>query len=119
MAKQDWVWMPHAAHFIAARNCQFRLATAVAGGKYIVSSVGDYIPNGKTESEDVGFGRKYETYVFKGGPPHSENSKCGCVFQPSEWGEIDSLGTNDANEAYANHIELCEKYDAMLDEAPQ
>ena len=39
MSKQDWVWMPHAGHFILGSHCRFRLNTYVNG--YIVSTVGE------------------------------------------------------------------------------
>jgi|TARA_Y100000310_G_scaffold103241_1_gene101550 hypothetical protein len=39
MGKEDWIWMPHAGHFILGHNCRFRLCTYV--GKYIVSTVGE------------------------------------------------------------------------------
>lgn len=39
MKKQDWVWMPHAGHFILADKCRFVLNTYV--GDYIVSTIGE------------------------------------------------------------------------------
>src|SRR5437016_1034197 len=87
--KEDYIWLPHAAHFIMGSNCEFHLATKV--GKYIVSTVGEYWPEEsireiyatsrgiklvgqgdarradyyrKLGYEEVGFGRKYETMVF-------------------------------------------------------
>jgi hypothetical protein len=59
----DWIWMPHAAHFVGASSCEFRLATYVNG--YIVSTVGEYIPRGSYEVQNIGWNRKYETMVFK------------------------------------------------------
>jgi hypothetical protein len=38
----DWIWMPHAAHFCAAHMCRFHLSTYVNG--YIISTVGEYLP---------------------------------------------------------------------------
>ncbi len=111
MAKQDWVWMPHPGHFIAAQKCLFKMTTAVNGGKYIVSSVGEYFnENGKQEY--IGFGRKYETYVFESAKAKPEDANCGCPYRPANWREIDSLGANLANECVKNHMELCEKWDA-------
>lgn len=39
MKKDKWIWMPHPAHFICAKDCRFHLATYVGG--YIVSTVGE------------------------------------------------------------------------------
>lgn len=43
MARQDWVWMPCAGHFICARYCRYHLNTYVNG--YIVSTIGEYCPD--------------------------------------------------------------------------
>lgn len=136
--KATWVWMPHAAHLIVAKWCQFHLATCV--GDFIVSTVGEYFPERAvreifaesrdhswlTENrhlrgdnfdaaymkrfgyEEVGCDRRYESYVFPAGPSHLV-PPC-CQFTPKDWGEIDSLPANDAATAIANHMALCEKY---------
>jgi hypothetical protein len=138
MSKQDWTWMGHAAHFICASNCIFHMATHVGpkDAGYIVSTVGEYLPDESVRDiiagtrgivlqgrgdvrradflkkcgyEDIGCNRKYETFVFKAGP----SDKCpSCAFAPVDWSEIDALGANDSGEAHANHVALCEKYDA-------
>jgi hypothetical protein len=40
MAKQDWVWQPHAGHFILGDKCKFVLNTYLGNG-YLVSTVGE------------------------------------------------------------------------------
>ncbi len=105
MRKENWVWMPHAAHFIGADRCRYRLATYVGG--YIVSTIGDYFPMGASQLEKIGFDRMYETYVFKAGEVALE---CGCKYKPTSWQEIDSRGSNCPNEAYENHIIMCNKW---------
>jgi len=40
--RDEWVWMPHAAHLMVGNDCRFHLATYVGG--YIVSTVGEYLP---------------------------------------------------------------------------
>jgi len=107
MNKEDWVWMPHAAHFICGHRCQFKLATCV--GDFIVSTVGE-MPDPLERNkgwEDIGCDRKYETYVFKASK--SENVCCPYECDIGE-GEQDSLAANDANTATKNHMELCEKW---------
>ena len=104
-----WTWLGHAAHFICADKCRFRLATVVGNGKYIVSTVGEYNPyDDKKDMVHIGLGRFYETYVFRA-KIDKENNCCG--YSVKDWSEIDSLGANKAEEAARNHIEMCEKWD--------
>lgn len=132
--KDKWVWMPHPAHLCVAQDCRFFLATKV--GKYIVSTVGEYLPDvgireifaksrgvklegmgdarradymKKIGYEDIGFGRKYETIVF----PASKPSKSGCKACPyviSSGRDFDMKGYNTAEEAYKGHMALCAKW---------
>lgn len=55
------------AHFIAADYCRFRRNTLLEyrDRKWIVSTVGNYIPAFKTEPTTIGFTRWYETMVFE------------------------------------------------------
>ena len=71
MKKENWIWMPHAGHFICGNRCRFKLNTYV--GKYIVSTVGEmphdeiskkYNSN-NTPFQEIGCNRMYETMVFK------------------------------------------------------
>lgn len=129
--------MPHAVHFILGHQCRFKLATYVGG--FIVSTVGEYFPDAdvreilaksrgvelkgrgddreamymrKIGFEEIGCGRKYETFVFRA-KPAPEGDECGCAYRIADGGEIDSIGTNSAAGAYANHMELCEKWAAV------
>lgn len=131
LTKDKWIWMPHAAHFICADHCRFHLATWV--GNFIVSTVGEYMPDsevraiiarneGKPLSKrgdeqeieffakfgwvDVGAGRKYETMVFKAQPGEH---KC-CPYEMADCSEVEYSGYNSADEAYAGHMSLCEKW---------
>lgn len=127
--KNDWVWMPHPGHFICASHCRFVLNTAVAGGKYIVSTVGEYVPDSTVRKilfpttlrgdeeereflrqkgyQEIGWDRKYETMVFKAKP---SKQRC-CPFVMEEADEQDMRGYNDPGEAYEGHLEMCEKWD--------
>ncbi len=132
MSKQDWVWMPHAGHFICGDKCRFHLNTRV--GEFIVSTVGEYWPDAPTREiladsrrirlegrgdareadymrkigyEDLGLGRKYETMVFKA----KESSHKCCPFTMDTPTDLDMAGYNDPGEAYAGHLEMCEKWD--------
>lgn len=103
--------MPHAGHFICADQCKFRLYTYVGG--YVVSTVGEMVSHINPEQkewEDLGFNRKYETYVFKA---KKVKNDC-CKYVPSDFSEIDSLGANDQKTAMKNHIELCNKWSRKI-----
>jgi hypothetical protein len=103
---QKWKWFGFPGHFIAAESCQFRMCTQV--GKYLVSTVGAYRPKAGGLDQEIGCGRKFETFVFKAGTPCAVKD-CGCGM-PDGGSEIDSLSANDAGEAQKNHMALCRKY---------
>lgn len=112
--KKNWIWMPHAGHFIGANYCNFRLNTYV--GKYIVSSVGEYLPyrGNLTKNNDIAFieigaNRKYETMVFKA---KKSKHRC-CEYEVADYSEIDLLGYNDAESAYAGHLLMCQKWSEL------
>ena len=98
--------MGHAAHFICGNRCRFHLATYV--GKFIVSTVGELPELGKDNNnfQEIGFGRLYETYVFKA--IKSKNKCCPYEIIVSE--EIDAIGANTADKATKNHFKLCNKW---------
>jgi hypothetical protein len=130
--RDKWVWMPHAGHLIVSNQCRFHLNTYV--GKYIVSTVGEYVPDapvreiemqcrgktlvGKGDArladwfkknngfEEIGCGRKYETMVFKA---KKSNNSC-CPWEASDFSEIDMEGYNTPEEAYVGHLKMCKKY---------
>lgn len=137
MNKADWVWMPHAAHFIMGPNCQFHLATYVNG--YLISTVGElwceraireiharvhdprwldqniHLLGDNFDSayfkrfgfEDIGYQRKYETMVFMAEPNYEH--RC-CQWKMASASEIDGDSYNDAADATEGHMALCEKY---------
>jgi hypothetical protein len=137
--KKDWVWMPHAGHFICSKDCEFKLNTYVNG--YIVSTVGEMWPERAVREihaqvhnpewlsqnrhlrgddfdsaymkkfgyEEIGYGRKYETMVFKA---KKSKHKC-CPYEMVSGSEIDSDGYNKPEDAYAGHLKLCNKYDGI------
>lgn len=117
MTRENWIWMPHAAHFIGSRRCEFHLATYVNG--YIISTVGDYRPNPSLEIyETVGIGRTFETMVFPAQARDSENELC-CIYEANhDDGHLEMNGYNSATEARQGHYALCEKYDKMTPPAP-
>ena len=132
MNRSDWVWMPHAAHFICGHDCRFHLATYVG---VLVSTIGEYWPDrevrrihaeargitidGKGDAWDaayfarfgydtIGLDRRYETMVFPAervdGVP-----KC-CPWVMADGQDLDFVGYNDAAAAYIGHLEMCERW---------
>ncbi len=109
MSTAEWIWMPHAAHFICASQCQFRLATYIPASDVIVSTVGEYIrEDGKPQP--IGMDRLYETMVFKAVPSGDKCGACPYSIQPSI--EVDFEPYNTAKEAYAGHLALCRKWES-------
>ena len=128
MKKENWIWMPHAGHFICADSCRFRMNTYV--GKYVVSTVGEMIHSNelikiihpelshlkgdklmyefkrKFKSEDLGHNRKYETMVFNA---KKSKNKC-CPYSIILNKQVDFKGYNKPEDAYKGHLELCEKW---------
>ena len=138
MRKGNWVWMPHAGHFICANKCEFHLNTYI--GKYIVSTVGELWPERGVREiharicdpewlknncsfrgddfdyaymkrfgyEDIGCDRKYETIVFKAKKAKEKNSCCPYRIIVSQ--EVDMQGYNNPEDAYKGHLRLCNKW---------
>ena len=130
MKKQNWIHMPHPAHLIISRRCEFVLATYV--GKYIVSTVGEYWPDRiireihaevhdpkwfsenkhlqgdyfnnayfkKFGYEQIGANRIYETMVFKA---KKSKSKC-CAYTIISGKSIDFDGYNTPEKAFKGHM---------------
>lgn len=126
--------MPHAGHLCVAKYCQYKLNTCV--GDYIVSTVGEYLPQANVREifaesrgvklegigddrewdylkklgyEEIGYGRKYETMVFKARQATSDEEQC-CPYRVADHGELDCKGYNDASEAAQGHWAMCEKW---------
>jgi len=136
MTKDQWIWMPHPAHFIGSSHCGFRLATYVGG--YIVSTVGELFwsegsnritakfrdpawlkANGhrlgddfqsayftRFGYDDVGLDRKYETMVFRA----VEGTTCDSCPWVIDGEEQDFAAYKTGSEAFAGHMALCEKW---------
>lgn len=106
MAEKDWIYMPHAGHFICAYRCQFKMNTYVNG--YIVSTVGEMMADRDPSVHDnVGYNRKYETMVFLA----IESGEPCCKYVMACPTEVDFDGYNDAKSAMDGHRLMCLKYD--------
>ncbi len=106
--QHQWKWFGDAGHFCAASACRFHLCTKI--GKYLVSTIGEYYPDGK-QMHQVGLNRLYETMVFDAGEPCA----CGCG-RPKHKGDcLDSANYDKPGDANAGHIAMCMKYACLND----
>lgn len=131
----EWKWFGNAGHFICGHYCRFHLCTQV--GEYLISTIGEYVPDSlvreilattrgvrlkgqgddrladwmeKAGFEDIGFGRKFETIVFKAGKACNQEG-CDCGFPaPDDWTELDMEGYNSPGDATRGHYAMCQKY---------
>ena len=108
MTKRDqWVWMPHPAHFAGRQECQFRLAAYVGG--YIVSTVGEWRGDVR-ENDFLRAGATYETVVFAAFPTGSR-----CCPWVIDGDGLDENEYSDPGEATRGHLVLCEKWSQKND----
>ena len=130
----EWKWFGNAAHLIVGSDCRFHLATEI--GDFVVSTVGEYFPDAEVREimarsrnvtlvgmgdarradymrkigyEEIGFGRKYETMVFRV-VGHCDAEGCGCGLPRIDGSELDYEGANDAKTATENHNKLCHEW---------
>lgn len=133
MKKHNWIWMPHPAHLIVARDCRFHLSTYV--GAYIISTVGEYEPGmevreiqastrglqleGRGDARrhdamkklgftEIGLDRVYETMVFEA--VRAPNGEQCCPWRQQSGSNIDFMGYGSAQEATLGHMKLCLKW---------
>lgn len=95
-------------HFIGAKSCKFSRAHLV--GPYVVSTVGDYQPQGDGWSIPIGWNRFYETMVFRSTGPCTD-PECTCGGKPVlDYDELDMRGYTTREEAERGHAEMVEKW---------
>lgn len=108
----DWVWYGQPGHFIAAQNCNYHLHTHVAEGRYCVSTVGEYLPSGAEEWQDLGGlgpgwprgSMRYETMVFE----------IGDDGEPIDWGGIEQERYATREKAHEGHLRWCLDYESKV-----
>lgn len=130
----EWEWFGLAGHFICGDRCQFHMTTKI--GTVVVSTVGrllhdegsreitaevrgikltgrgdarkaDYM--NKIGYEEVGYGRKFETMVFR---TDGAKCSCGCGLPSIIPSEIDFEGYGDDEPARLGHMAMCHKWAA-------
>lgn len=139
--EQDWKWFGAAGHFICSDWCRFHMATLV--GNYIVSTVGEYIPDSDVREilascrgkpleghgdarrsdwlkkfgfEEIGCDRTYETMVFLAGKPCTVRG-CDCGLPEISGTELDFAGYKSPREATHGHMEMCRRWSAPKNQA--
>lgn len=103
-SRAGWKWYGYAGHFIGGRSCAFHLSTRVGG--FLISTVGDYFPNGKRETLGAEKDSWFETFVFK----CSGDDKNGNPVMDDGFTEIDSERYAKSIDAERGHYRFCEKY---------
>ncbi len=131
---KNWEWFGNAGHLCVGHYCRFHLCTQV--GEYLISTVGQYFPDlqvreilaksrgiglegrgdereadfmEKIGFQEIGYGRLYETMVFKAGSKCNA-SKCKCGMPQIRGNELDMKGYNNAKCATEGHLNMCKKY---------
>ncbi len=131
IVEAKWEWFGSPAHFICASDCRFHMATKI--GRFIVSTVGEYLPDSAVREilansrnkplegrgdarradwmkkfgyEEIGYGRKYETMVFRT-KGRCKAPDCGCGLPIIIPRELDMNSYNTAGDATKGHMKLC------------
>ena len=99
-------------HFIDNKKCLYGIAHEVNG--YIVSTVGEYYPNGFNRGMEVVSGlpieaKYYETMVFRVDENDPDPMPCGLHQWDGAPLEVKFTGL-DPKQAMTNHLELVDKY---------
>jgi len=104
----EWRWYGTPGHFICADRCRFHLCTEV--GEFLVSTVGMMVPlnipgkkTPRTQYEEVGYKRLFETMVFK----MKDRCSCGCRMPLIDGVELLCEGYHTAFEANQGHWATC------------
>lgn len=139
----EWKWFGDPGHHIIGEDCRFHLCTQV--GEFLISTVGNYLPDegvreiiARTEGvtlrgmgdsrradflcklgyQEVGAGRKFETYVFRVSGEACAEEECGRCGMPiiKEWSELRARGYNIVGDATRGHMEMLHE---LADTAPE
>lgn len=134
--RESWEWFGSPGHLIVAQDCRFHLCTLV--GPWLVSTVGEWLPDSsswdifahgveiegrgdarradflnKVGFVEVGFGRKFETMVFRATDERCTEAECECEMPiVRDWSELDSDGYNLRGDAQRGHYAMCERWAA-------
>ncbi|MBP8235143.1 MAG: hypothetical protein KAY22_22860 [Rhizorhabdus sp.] len=101
----EWKWYGYAGHLCVGSRCAYHLSTRI--GKYLVSTVGHYLPNPKTGvMETIGSGEAYfETQVFNCGGEEETGDPIILSYDT-----VDGKRYAKSIDAERGHYEFCQKY---------
>jgi hypothetical protein len=108
ISQAEWVWYGYAGHLIVGKRCAYHLCTRI--GKYLISTVGHYLPKQNDKIETIGAGDKsfFETFVFNcDGEEESGDPKI------LSYEQMDSERYEKSIEAERGHRAFCLKYAEM------
>jgi hypothetical protein len=132
--ESEWRWFGCAGHLIVSRDCRFHLCTQI--GDFLVSTVGEYFPNESVREilartrgvtlegqgdareadymrklgyEEIGFGRTYETMVFRTTGDVCDAPGCACGLPKVDYRELACDGYMTAGAATLGHMKLCQQ----------
>jgi hypothetical protein len=142
IARDEWQWFGSAGHLIVGQDCRFHLCTLVGG--WLVSTVGEWLPDSaswhiyaetrgvtlegrgderradflnKVGYMEIGYGRKYETMVFRASVERCTAEDCDCGAPlVQKWNELDAAGYNLRGDAQRGHQAMCEKWSTIAAE---
>lgn len=100
-----WRWFGYAGHFCGGGKCRFHLSTLV--GTVLVSTVGDYTPDGETPTPLGIDGRLFETHVFR-----CDGIDANGDPKVLDWTAIDGVGYRRSRLAEEGHYEVCRRWEA-------
>ena len=139
MSKANWIWQPHAGHFILGDKCKFVLNTYLGNG-YLVSTVGELWnergvreihakirdPVWHMENNEL-LGDRYDAEYFKRfgyedlgyerqyetmvfkARKSAPNIEC-CEYEMVSGDNVDFDGYKTAGDARRGHMEMCQKW---------
>jgi hypothetical protein len=104
----DWLWCGYPHHFIGGRDCLFSMATFVADGRWLVSTVGDYRPE-RGHQKSLGInGEMFETMVFATDPSVRDDGEPAVI----SWSDEVCRRYRTVRDAVEGHMALCREFEA-------
>jgi hypothetical protein len=105
----DWLWCGYPHHFIGGVDCLFSLATWVGGGRWLVSTVGDYRPQGGDQKAIGIDGEMFETMVFATDPSVRDDGEPAVI----SWSDdVCCRRYRTVCDAVEGHMALCREFEA-------
>jgi hypothetical protein len=110
-SREGWIWFGYAGHLAVGKHCAYHLSTLVAGGTYLVSTAGHYLPKGRDTMDTIGSGPGdyFETMVFK-----ADGIEPGGDARILDWSAVETVRYEKSLEAEHGHYAACERWHARV-----